>query len=210
MSRKAAKQNFNSGNSVADTRQLEALLLQTESELEALQPTLEKMEAELEKLKELKLQKQKLITLKLSLKSILNNFSSASKDFTPEVLTTTNITKTAVRERLNENASSNRYFQGTFLPDVAFERARRLLKKQNSINFELFRAIVFNGGQASTEQIRQYLVENRIAMPGTGQFFDDIPLTDISSRVNYLIRKGLVTSGGRGVFVSTLGWENPA
>ena len=85
-----------------------------------------------------------------------------------------------------------------------------MLKKQNSINFELFRAIVFNGGQASTEQIRQYLVENRIAMPGTGQFFDDIPLTDISSRVNYLIRKGLVTSGGRGVFVSTLGWENPA
>jgi hypothetical protein len=36
--------------------------------------------------------------------------------------------------------------------------------------------------------------------------FEEVELTDISSRVNYLVRKGLVNPDGRGNFVSCLGW----
>lgn len=203
------KQKLADTSSIADQTQLEALLKQAEAELEALQPQIDELENHLEKLKELKQQKQKLITLKLSLKSILNNFCNQPEDFTATTVTNTARIATNVRDLLAGNAAtSNRYFSGTFLPDVAFEKAARILKKKNSLNTEFFRAIVFNGGQATTEDIRRYLIENRIIMPGTGQFFDNVPLTEISSRVNYLIRKGLVASSGRGAFISTLGWDN--
>ena len=95
---------------------------------------------------------------------------------------------------------------GAFLPELAFHQADSLLKRKSSINYDLFRAIVFNGGQASTEQIRQYLIEHRIKQPASGESFDDVELTDISARVNYLVRKGLVKAEGRGVFSSCLGW----
>jgi len=212
MARAAKKQNAATPTSIADTTHLESLLQKAKSELSALQPQIDELESQLEKLRELKQQKQKLITLKLSIQSILNNFCNLPKNFNAESLLSGTSTET-IKNRLNRPITTTNitkpYFSGTFLPDVALDRAAQLLRKKNSLNMELFRAIVFNGGQAKTEAIKNYLVENRIALPGGGGFFEDIALTEISSRVNYLIRKGLVTSGGRGVFVSTLGWHQP-
>ena len=94
------------------------------------------------------------------------------------------------------------------MPDQAFDEAGKYLKKKGSINYELYRAVVFSGGRATTEQIRDYLVENGITRPGNGEPFDGAPLTEISSRINYLVRRGIVVPSNRGEFVSVYGWTN--
>ena len=96
----------------------------------------------------------------------------------------------------------------TFYPDKAFEAAKTLLPRRDSINYELFRGLVFAGGQATTQQLHEYLVEHQIRMPNSGETFDQVGLTQISSRINYLIRKGLAESVGRGQFRLTVGWES--
>lgn len=214
-SKKAAKKETVSA-SISSTERLEQLLKETEAELEKLDPRIHKLEKYIDELKELKLAKQKLITLKLSIQSILNNFSSAK---IPE--NTTNVIKVGLGEVFGKNheqvkfstqqklhSTSDRFSDKTFLPDVAFEQADGILRRKNSINYDLFRAIVFNGGRASTEEMKRYLVENGIRQPGNGQPFDDVELTDISSRVNYLVRKGIVEPDGRGNFTSCLGWSD--
>jgi hypothetical protein len=210
---------------ISSTQRLEALLSESEQELEALEPQIEKLEKQVEKLKELKLAKQKLITLKLSIKSILSNFSSSSKNETSTQIIEKEFrhllsTKTSQKEfstshfsPIPNNEVLTRYAtvpmaksNGTFLPESAFQEVDMVLKRKNSINYELFRAIVFKGGKASTEAIKHYLVEHRIKQPGNGESFDTVELTDISSRINYLVRKGVVEPDGRGNFVSRLGW----
>jgi hypothetical protein len=204
---------------ISSADRLEELLTEAERELETLEPKIEKLEKQLEKLKELKLAKQKLITLKLSIKSILNNFSKN------EVLTSDNLSQSETLHKnfslkgLQKNLSTQPKVQlsnltsqslnQTFLPDQAFHEVNTVLRKKTSINYELFRAVVFNGGKATTEQIKQYLLEHDIRQPGNGVGFEQVELTDVSSRINYLVRKGLVTPDGRGNFISTLGWTQP-
>lgn len=211
---------------LSSTTRLEQLLIETESELEAINPRIEKLEKQLEKLRELKLARQKLITLKLSVQSILNNFSSNDQGAVLSESLVKNLSgmttkkgdecvtraphptaNTSVGQMASWRApmESNR----VFLPERAFQEVNQVLRRKTSINYELFRAIVFHGGAASTEQIKQYLVEHRIAQPGNGDSFESVALTDISSRVNYLVRKGVVRADGRGVFVSLFGWAEP-
>jgi hypothetical protein len=97
-----------------------------------------------------------------------------------------------------------------FLPEMAFNQVDAVLRKKTSINYDLFRAIILNGGKASTEEIKRYLISNHIKQPASGEGFEDVELTDISSRVNYLVRKGIVRPDGRGTFISCLGWVEPA
>lgn len=202
---------------ISSTDRLEALLTETESELANLEPQIEKLEKQIEKLKELKLAKQKLITLKLSIKSILNNFSETSENISGSPVNVENL-QSLLSQKTYSSISSTSSFasstspampEGTFLPELAFSQVNAHLRKKTSINYELFRAIVFNGGRATTEQIKQYLTEHNIKQPASGESFEAVELTDISSRVNYLVRKGLVTPDGRGTFVSTLGWTQP-
>lgn len=206
---------------VSSLNRLESLLEETEQELERLSPQIEKLEKQVEKLRQLRLEKQKLITLKLSLQSILENYSDSKvareADYTLENYlpygTASSRTLHSPMAGWQGSMSYNhppfpapRQQTGTFIPDMAFQQVSQVLRKRNSLNYELFRAIVFNGGQASTEQIKQYLVEHQITQPASGQGFEAVELTDISSRVNYLVRKGLVNPDGRGNFVSCLGW----
>lgn len=196
--------------SVSSTDRLETLLEETERELEKLQPEIDKLEKQIDKLKDLKLTKQKLITLRLSVKSILSNFNSEDKsgNATGVNLSDSAAFSASKLNKINLNTSQASIDTSkTFLPDEAFAQVDHILKKKSSLNYELFRGIVFNGGRASTEQLKQYLVDNGITQPGSGKGFENMELTDISSRANYLIRKGIAQSDGRGVFVSLLGWR---
>lgn len=201
-------------SSISSIERLETMLKEAENELAALQPKIDKLESQLSKLGELKQTKQKLITLKLSIQSILNNFSETENINFPTSKSLAG--KSTFSEKgignfkplnLTTSSETSNYNATSFLPSLAFEAADKILKQKTSLNYELFRAIVLKGGQASTQQIKQFLLDHRITQPGSGQGFDEVPLTDISSRVNYLIRKGLVASEGRGVFKSLLGWE---
>ncbi|MEM0952466.1 MAG: hypothetical protein AAGI66_10060, partial [Cyanobacteria bacterium P01_H01_bin.74] len=98
----------------------------------------------------------------------------------------------------------------TFIPERAFEAVKTTLRRQESINYQLFKAIVLAGGKARTEEIKAYLIENNIVQPASGENFEAVPLTDISSRVSYLVRKNLVEVVQRGVFQVTVGWVDSA
>lgn len=201
--------------SISSMKRLEDLLQETESELETLQPKIERLEKEIEKLKDLKRTKQKLITLKLSIKSIIENFSDADPG-TDLTTALQEFTSPFADERYTSRTSSSRDSMptgiekwippGTFLPDRAFEEANTILRQKNSTNYEIFRAVVFNGGRASTEQIKDYLVENNIKQPTTGEGFEGVDLTDISSRTNYLVRKNILKANGKGSFIANVGW----
>jgi hypothetical protein len=200
---------------ISSTDRLTKLLEETERELEMLQPQIEKLEKQVDKLKKLKLAKQKLITLKLSLNSIISNFSEDETLGSATRVIEDNLSNVLELKRRHSNftssigtkpSSKKAEISGTFLPDIAFDQVNGILRKKSSINYDLFRAIVFNGGKASTEEIKAYLVENSIRQPASGEGFDAVELTDISSRVNYLVRKGVVKPDGRGTFISTLGW----
>ena len=208
---------------ISSTERLQEMLSESERELELIQPKIDKLESQLQKLKELKLAKQKLITLKLSIQSILSNFSETKISGFETILSENNFSnfaeikkfsnkpelgktkqKGGAIQKLNTSSSN-----GMFLPELAFQQVDAVLKRKQSINYDLFRAIVLNGGSATTEQIRQYLVEHRIKQPASGESFENVELTDISARVSYLVKKGLVKPDGRGIFTSCLGWTEP-
>lgn len=214
----AKKKSGKPPQKISSSGRLEDLLTETEMELEQLEPQIEKLEKQIEKLKELKLAKQKLITLKLSIKSILSNYSENNAGAETQVLLHQGARMQSPGEAYSSlptdyknTASLYQIPQpvklpGTFLPDRAFAQVNTVLRRKDSLNYEMFRAIVFNGGQANTDQIKQYLIEHDIKQPASGNGFEDVELTDISSRINYLVRKGLVNPDGRGNFVSCLGW----
>jgi len=199
--KKPVKKKAKKPESISSLSRMEQLLSEAEKELEDLQPKIDELEKHAAKLAELKQTKQKLITLKLSLKSILSNFGTGS-----DKMQAFDLLKLDVRS-LSASQKTKQTSNETFYPDQAFEAANKILKHPASINYELFRAVVFHGGRANTSEIRQYLIDNDIKAPGNGGSFEEIALTDISSRVNYLVRKGLVEAEGRGVFKSLLGWE---
>ena len=232
---KAGRASAKSGTSISSTARLEQMLAESEKELSSLEPQIDKLEKQLDKLRELKLARQKLITLKLSIKSILANFNESEvslslNDFSPlefsrsSVNFSTSKLKSDVTptERAVIMQRSGPVYGGfgapalpagmagkMFIPDLAFREVNTVLRRRDSLNYELFRAIVFNGGMATTDNIKAYLVENRIKQPASGDSFENVELTDISSRINYLVRKGVVIPDGRGQFISSLGWSEP-
>lgn len=186
---------------VADAN-LSELHTNVANELAELQPKIDELEAALEQLHDLKQQKQKLIALKLSLESILNQPTAPVKPYATLPMGNGNSpAPLAAPHRLDD-------FQlKSFYPDQAITDTEHLLPRKESLNYQLFRAIVYYGGKATTEEIRQYLIDNQITYPTTGQTFDEIGLSQVSSRVNYLIRKGIVQSLGSGRFASNYGWS---
>ncbi|MBY0402992.1 MAG: hypothetical protein K2X66_03780, partial [Cyanobacteria bacterium] len=136
--------------SISSEKRLEDILAETEAELVSIQPEIEKLEREVDRLKTLKLTKQKLITLKLSIQSILGNYGTRGESTTTDVrdkesplpkhkLTSSqDLVSVAFSESNQTQAhpssnksypSNNLSFSGEgsehmFLPDVAFRQVK--------------------------------------------------------------------------------------
>jgi hypothetical protein len=190
---------------LASPQRLQELLNETEEELKQIQPRIEDLEKQVLELRELKQIKQRLLTLKMSLTTLLDNINK--DEVKPEelnYLSENEVLKETELFNFSELSASKK-----FRPDEAFKQAEKILKQKNSLNYEMFKAIVFKGGHASTEDIKAFLVESGATQPQTGEDFANVPLTEISSRINYLVRKGIVRPAERGSFYATVGWVEP-
>jgi hypothetical protein len=206
------------GVSLADTPRLEALLQEAEAELAHITPQLTALEATLNQVQaqvgELKQKRQRLLGLTTSLSALLVPSSAvvvsvhnANSHRLPngEKIQETQKPKSVKRQLPLLPPSSD----GVFLPALAFKQGDTILKRKDSINYEIFRAIVYQGGQATTEQIRQYLIEQKVVIPKTGETFETVSLSEISARVSYLVKHGIARSVGTGSYLSCFGWDQP-
>jgi hypothetical protein len=209
--KKTKAKNSSDQNNLASNQYLENLLLTAEKELQILQPKIDRLEKQQASLLQLKSEKQRLIALSLSIKSILDNFNVNNK------LDLLQMQELKLEKNTRHDFNTQKTGQtkiitplmpkGIFIPENAFKEAGLLLRRKNTLNYQLFQAIVLNGGQATTEAIKAHLLENHICQPGSGDSFETVALTDISSRINYLVRKNIVRPIGRGVFESCFGWQ---
>jgi hypothetical protein len=97
----------------------------------------------------------------------------------------------------------------TFVPQKAFEQTAQSFKNKDSIIYAMFQAIVLQGGRATTEEIKQYLVRSGVTQTD-GRTYEHAPATKITTQVNYLVRRKLVALTGTGVYISRFGWEFPS
>jgi hypothetical protein len=215
-------------STLSDSNTLEELITQATEELQQLEPKIERLQKQMKKLEELQQARQKLLTFKFSLEAILSSYTTKS-----DALKNTNASSNAnflnntsfnfqqksfYRQSRDSSLSGMIDFpldpnwtgpkeDETFNGKSALEKTEPLLRRRNSINYHIFKAVIACGGTVNTQDVKKYLVEQDIRQPGSGKDFTDVPLTDISSRVNYLVRKGLLVSSGQGSFVSRFGWE---
>lgn len=202
---------MNNDFSLASDERIQTLLEEADSELKTLQPEIEYLENCVVKLNELKQKKNKLLSLKASLKTLLKTQNITFDNKTNTYSDITNYQASNVKSantNINETDQNTQNALNTFIPEVALDHVKQFLRIKNNLNYELFKAVVFNGGEATTEEIKEYLVINKIVQPKTGKHFDDVELKDISSRVNYLVRKKLLITVGPGNFRATLGFTN--
>jgi hypothetical protein len=209
------KQSKSALDAIGSEERMAALIAEAEAELAIIEPKIEKLEAQLAQLSDLKVQRQKLLTFRMSLQAINKNYASLdSNALTSQGITnTSNILNTSKSDFNVSNASfsapisfSKQAHRGDFDASEALRQAKRLVRV-SSLNFQLFQALVSNGGVADTPTVKHYLLTQDIRQPGTGENFEAVALTSISSRINYLVRKGLVEADGRGAFVSRFGWS---
>jgi hypothetical protein len=98
---------------------------------------------------------------------------------------------------------------GVFIPDVALEQAKAFIKQPGTLNHNIFKAIVYSGGRATSEQVRNYLINNDIRLPKTNQHFDEVPLAKLSTKLTYLAKQGMIDQYN-GIYTSKLGWQTDA
>lgn len=194
-------------DSITSNERLEKLVSEASEELDSITPEIEYLEECVVKLAELKERKHKLTSLIVNLKSILPRQKQAQfdvKDVDEALLERKNILR---QKRLNKISVDSINGRKIFVPEVALCDVKNILRTRNNINYEIYKAIVFNTGEATTEEIKHYLVKNNIKRPKTGEGFDDVPLSEISSRINYLVRKNLLISYSQGIYSTIFGWE---
>ncbi len=193
--------------SLTSDEHIEYLIKQAEKELSKIKPEIDYYEECQRKLHELKTQEFKLKSLITSLSNIKNLFDT-QKD---GALNNLNIEQESIDKSIQTFAPpkliKNENKREVFMPDKAIYEVKNNLRTKNNLNYEIFKAVVFNSGIATTEKIKNYLIENNITQPKTGKTFEDVELKEISSRANYLVRKELLISTEPGVFRSVLGWE---
>ncbi len=199
--------NKNEVLSITSENRVQNLIEEANKELKTIIPDIKKLEEALLELKELKDRKHKLESLILNLKSILpkdNVTKNSIDDFR-----NADVKQAAKSRNNNVNKISLDTINGrkVFIPDVALSNAKNYLRTKNNINYEIYKAVVFNTGEATTDEIKYYLIKNNIKQPKTGKGFQDVPLKEISSRTNYLVRKNLLISYTQGVFSTVFGWE---
>ena len=196
--------------SLVSNQRLDKILSEADSELKRIQPEIDYLEECVLKLNDLKLKKNKLLSLVSSIKVILNQTNVISNTERNAKLSLNNYSNKLLKnESININLTnkSSQTERDLFLPDLALEQVKQFIRTKNNLNYEIFRAVVYNAGEASTEEIKNYLVQNKIRQPKTGRDFDEVALKDISSRANYLVRKNLLISTGPGIYRSTLGYS---
>ncbi len=193
--------------SITSENRVQNLIEEANKELTNLLPEIEELEKSIQKLKDLKDKKYKLESLIINLKSILPkehviNINDSS-------MTKTNVALTPKLRfgDVNKISIDGIYGRKVFIPDVALSNAKNYLRTKNNVNFEIYKSIVFNTGEATTDEIKYYLIKNNIKQPKTGKGFEDVPLKEISSRTNYLVRRNLLISYTPGVFSTVFGWE---
>ena len=192
---------------LSSPERLEQLLQETQLELEAIGPKIAEMEQLIEDLQQLKRSRQRLLTLKMSLTAMLEGISNEGQD----PMEMPGVLSGAVEQKVNETTQSYEQLSAhnSFVPDLALKQVATILKQQDSLNYHMFKAVVLSGGKATTDEIRQYLIMQDLKQPQTGESFENAPLAEISSRANYLVRKGVLKPYRRGSFYSTLGWALP-
>lgn len=199
--------NNKNKKSIVSADRLEKLAREANKELKAITPEIEYLEECVKKLSELKEKKRKLNSLIINLKSIvpLNDVKIKQKDTD---VTSDKLTAHKLRNNnVNTISIDRRGERKVFIPEVALSNVKRYLRSKNNINYEIYKAVVYNTGEASTEEIKHYLVKNNIKQPKSGKGFEDVPLKEISSRANYLVRKQLLISYSSGLFSTVFGWE---
>lgn len=201
------------GLKLSNEEHLSDLLEETASELETIERCIEALEEQMAQLRQFKLRRQRLLQLKLTLEGLLSTESNGAS-FLPSAtlygsVESTGNTAPPASKATAPPARSPWVGEGNFEPELAFHQADSVLKRKDSMNYHLYKAIVLAGGKADIEQIRAYLVENEVRLPTSNQTFDQVDRAAISSRVHYLIRRGIVESVGTGVFRSCLGWRPP-
>ena len=199
--------NKNEVLSITSENRVQNLIEEANKELKTIIPDIKKLEEALLELKELKDRKHKLESLIWNLISILpkDNVTKNSIDN----FRNADVKQAAKSRNNNVNKISLDTINGrkVFIPDVALSNAKNYLRTKNNINYEIYKAVVFNTGEATTDEIKYYLIKNNIKQPKTGKGFQDVPLKEISSRTNYLVRKNLLISYTQGVFSTVFGWE---
>lgn len=190
---------------LAQPEQLQALLNQAENELGQIQPRINELEDLAQELRELKLAKQRLLTLKMSLAALLDQGTIQNNALDYSRYTDDELAKLENKLLPFNELSALKIFH----PDDALNEVQYILKQKQSLNVDMFKAVVFHGGKATTEEIKAFLVECGAKQPQTGESFENVPLTEISSRVNYLVRKGILHPADRGLFYTHLGWKDP-
>jgi hypothetical protein len=213
-------------NAIASEERLAALIVEAEAELSLIEPEIERLEAQVTQLNELKVKRQKLLTFKLSLQAINTNYAKINNDVNASLLSekaslfqktsNSNLNVTFANDlssaqeqpRITLSQQQKQKGRGDFDATEAIRQAKRLVRA-SSLNYQLFQAIVAHGGVADTPLIKQYLLAQDVRQPGSGETFEAVALTSISSRINYLVRKGLLEADGRGAFISRFGWSHP-
>jgi hypothetical protein len=188
--------------SLAEKDRLTALIAEADDELALVVPAIETLEQQLNSLSEmlgqLKQKQQRLLALKAGLAPLV--LGVIPKAIT-ESLSPAKPNRKADTPLLPINSA------GVFLPELAFEQVTTLLKRTDSINYALFKAVVYAGGTATTQQMRAFLAEQGTIVPKTGESFSQVPLSAISARAAYLVRRGVLRLVGSGCYMSCLGWD---
>jgi hypothetical protein len=185
--------------SLADPSRLTALLAEAQQELAQLTPQIEALEAGLQQLPTLKQQQHRLLALTHSLGLLLNPQQATNKPFASPTKAKT------PRHRVLSALPTEQW--GVFIPELAFEQANETLKRKNTINYEIFKAIVYQGGIATTDDIKAFLVAQQVRLPQTGETVEGLGLSAISARAAYLVKHGLVELVEAGRYLCKVGWE---
>jgi len=193
--------------SITSENRVQNLIDEALKELNGITPEIDELEKSIQLLKDLKDRKYKLESLIINLKSILPKHNVIKNEV--RKVDGNDVQRNLKSRYVNVNKISLDTINGrkVFIPDVALSNAKNYLRTKNNVNYEIYKAVVFNTGEATTDEIKYYLIKNNIKQPKTGKGFEDVPLKEISSRTNYLVRKNLLISYTPGSFTTIFGWE---
>lgn len=193
--------------SITSENRIQNLIEEATQELSNLLPVIRELEGSIAQLQELRNKKHKLESLIINLKSILPKETNVETCADDVIKNNANFPSNSRSINVNKISSDSIKGRNVFIPDVALSHAKNYLRTKNNVNYEIYKAVVFNTGEATTDEIKYYLIKNNIKQPKTGNDFKDVPLKEISSRTNYLVRKNLLISYTPGVFATVFGWE---
>ena len=129
--------------SVVDVQHLETLMQASESELQDIHARIKTLEDAVSELDALRLKAIQLQQFQAWLKPLLRGELPVKESTAP---------------KRKSHATTKRWLpedsNGAFFPERAFEEADAVIRHRQSINYQIFRAVVLNGGQATNAEIR--------------------------------------------------------